>query len=47
MWVPRNLNMQYRLQKVKVSQELLEVYNAHPEDLHARIVTGHETRLHH
>ena len=32
MWVPRNLNMQDRQQKVESSQELLEVYNANPED---------------
>ena len=46
-WVPRNLNMQDRQQRVESSQELLEVYNANPEDFHARLVTGDETWLHH
>ena len=35
-WVPRNLNMQDRQQRVESSQELLEVYNANPEDFHTR-----------
>ena len=35
-WVPRNLNMQDRQQRVESSQELLEVYNANPEDFHNR-----------
>ena len=46
-WVPRNLNMQDRQQKVESSQELLEVYNANPEDFHTHLVTGDETWLHH
>ena len=46
-WVPRNLNMQDRQQRVGSSQELLEVYNANPEDFHARLVTEDETWLHH
>ena len=46
-WVPRNLNMQDRQQRVQSSQELLEVYNANPEDFHTRLVTGDETWLHH
>ena len=46
-WVPRNLNMQDRQQRVESSQELLEVYNANPEDFHTRVVTGDETWLHH
>ena len=46
-WVPRNLNMQDRPQRVESSQELLEVYNANPEDFHTRLVTGDETWLHH
>ena len=46
-WVPRNLNMQDHQQKVESSQELLEVYNANPEDFHTRLVTGEETWLHH
>ena len=29
------------------SQELLEVYNANPEDFHTRLVAGDETWLHH
>ena len=46
-WIPRNLNMQGRQQRVESSQELLEVYNANPEDFHTRLVTGDETWLHH
>ena len=46
-WVPRNLNMQGRQQRVESSQELLEMYNANPEDFHTRLVTGDETWLHH
>ena len=46
-WVPRNLNMQDRQQRVESSQELLEVYNANPEDFHTRLMTGDETWLHH
>ena len=42
-WVPRNLNMQDRHQRVESSQELLEVHNANPEDFHTRLVTGDET----
>ena len=42
-WVPRNLNMQDRQQRVESSQELLEVYNANSEDFHTRLVTGDET----
>ena len=45
-WVPRNLNMQDRQQRVESSQEL-DVYNANPEDFHTRLVTGDETLLHH
>ena len=45
--VPRNLNMEDRQQRVESSQELLEVYNANPEDFHTRLVTGDETWLHH
>ena len=45
-WVPRNLNMQDRQQRVESSQELLEVYNANPEDFHTHLVTGDETWLH-
>ena len=46
-WVPRYLNMQDSQQRVESSQELLEVYNANPEDFHTRLVTGDETWLHH
>ena len=46
-WVPRNLTMQDGQQSVESSQELLEVYNANPEDFHTRLVTGDETWLHH
>ena len=45
-WVPRNLSMQDRQQRVESSQELLEAYNANPEDFHTRLVTGDETWLH-
>ena len=45
-WVPRNLNMQDRQQRVESSQELLEVYNANQEDFHTCLVTGDETLLH-
>ena len=45
--VSRNLNMQDRQQRVESSQELLEVYNANPEDFHTHLVTGDETWLHH
>ena len=37
--------MQDRQQSVESSQELLEVYNATPEDFHTRLVTGVETWL--
>ena len=43
----RNLNMQDHQQRVESSQELLEAYNANPEDFHTRLVTGDETWLHH
>ena len=46
-WIPRNLNMQDLQQRVESSQELLEVYNANPEDFHTHLVTGDETWLHH
>ena len=46
-WVPRNLKMQDRQQRVESSQELLEVYNANPEDFNTRLVTEDETWLHH
>ena len=39
-WVPRNLNMQDRQQRVESSQELLEVYNANPEDFYTHLVTN-------
>ena len=45
--IPRNLNMQDRQQRVESSQELLEVYNANPEDFHTRLVIGDENWLHH
>ena len=35
----RNQNMQDRQQRVESSQELLEVYNAKPEDFHTHLVT--------
>ena len=35
----QNLNMQDRQQRVESSQELLEVYNANPEDFHTHLVT--------
>ena len=42
-WVSGNLNMQDRQQRVESSEELLEVYNANPEDFHNRLVTGDGT----
>ena len=39
--------MQDHKQRVESSQELLEVYNANPEDFHTCLVTGDETWLHH
>ena len=41
-----NMNMQNRLQGVKSSQELLEVYNANPEDYCTRHVTGDDIWVH-
>ena len=38
-WVPRNINMQDRQQRVESSQELLEVNNVNPEDFDTRHVT--------
>ena len=46
-WVPRNLNMQDRQQRVESSQELLEVYNANPKDFHTHFVKGYESYFHH
>ena len=46
-WVPRNLSMQDRQQRVESSQELLELYYAIPANFHARLVTGDETWLRH
>ena len=46
-WVPRNLNMQDRQQRVESSQELLEVHIASPEDFQTCLVTGDETWLRH
>ena len=43
--VPGNRKMQDRQQSVESIQELLEVYNANPEDFHTRLVTGDETWL--
>ena len=45
--MPRNLNIHDRQQTVESCQELLEVYNANPEDFDTRLVTGDETWLHH
>ncbi len=38
---------QERHQRVESSRELLDIYNADPEDFRARLVTGDETWLHH
>ena len=46
-FVPRNMNMQDRQQRVESSQELLEVDNANPEDFTTRLVTRAETWLQH
>ena len=45
--VPRNLDSQDCQQRVESSRELLEVYNAKPDDFHTCIVTGDETWIHH
>ena len=42
-WVPRNLNVQDRFQRLQSSRELIGVYEENPESLHARLVTGDET----
>ena len=41
------MNMQDRQQRMESNQELLDVYNANPEDFHTRLVTGDKTWLHH
>ena len=46
-WVPRNLNVQDRFQRLQSSRELLGVYEENPENFHARFVTGDETWIHH
>ena len=46
-WVPRNLNVQDRVQRLQSSRELLGVYEENPESFHARLVTGDETWIHH
>lgn len=46
-WVPRNLNAHDRHQRVESSRELLDIYNADPDNFHARLVTGDETWIHH
>ena len=45
--VPRNLDSQDCQQRVESSRELLEVYNAKPDDFHTCLVTGDETWIHH
>ena len=46
-WVPRNLCVQDRHQRVECCYELLDLYNANPEDFLCRLVTGDETWVHH
>ena len=46
-WVPRNLNVQDRFQRLQSSRELLGIYNDNPESFHLRLVTGDETWIHH
>ena len=42
-WVPRNMNMQDRQQRVESSRELLKVYNVDPEAFHTRLATEDKT----
>lgn len=42
-WVPRNLQVQDRQQRMQLSSQLLELYRRDPEDFHLRLVTGDET----
>ena len=42
-WVPRNLNVHDRLQRLQSSRELLGVYEENPESFHACLMTGDET----
>ncbi|KAK6176869.1 hypothetical protein SNE40_015085 [Patella caerulea] len=44
--VPRNLNAQDRHKRVESSRELLDIYNASPDNVHARLATGDETWIH-
>jgi histone-lysine N-methyltransferase SETMAR len=46
-WVPRNLSAQERHQRVESSRELLDIYNADPENFRARLLTRDETWLDH
>ena len=46
-WVPRNLQVQDRQQRMQLSSQLLELYRRDPEDFHLRLVTGDETWVHH
>ena len=46
-WVPRNLNVQDRFQRLQSSRELLGVNEENQENFHARLVTGDETWIHH
>ena len=42
-WIPRNLNVQDRFQRLQSSRQLLGMYEENPESFHARLVTGDET----
>ena len=46
-WVPRNLQVQDRQQRMQLSSQLLELCRRDPEDFHLRLVTGDETWVHH
>jgi hypothetical protein len=46
-WVPRNLQVQDRQQRMQLSSQLLELYRRDPEDFHLRLVTGDETWVQH
>ncbi|XP_053379944.1 uncharacterized protein LOC128548609 [Mercenaria mercenaria] len=46
-WVPRNLNMQDRQQRLESCRELLDIYNANPEEFHTHLVAGDESWIHH
>jgi histone-lysine N-methyltransferase SETMAR len=46
-WVPRNLSLQDRHERMECSRELLGIYEADEDGFVVRVVTGDETWLHH